>query len=156
MLEPGTSFPDFDLPDQDGRNRTLAELADGAGLVLFVYPKDDTPGCTTEAKDFRDRLEDFSALGYRVVGLSKDPASSHARFIEKHSLGLTLLSDVESRLMAKIGAWGEKKLYGRTSVGVIRSTFVIDREGKIVRSYRNVRAKGHAERVLRELRAIGA
>ena len=155
MIETGDTFPNFELPDQEGKIRTLKDLAGDSGLILYVYPKDDTPGCTVEAKDFRDRVAEFEQLGYKIAGLSKDGAESHCRFIDKYSLTFPLLTDEEGHFLEAIGAWGEKKMYGRTSVGMIRSTFVVAADSQVVKAYRNVRAKGHAERILKELQAAG-
>ncbi|MEM9554546.1 MAG: peroxiredoxin [Acidobacteriota bacterium] len=151
MLTEGERFPDIDLPDQTGARRSFETLTAANGLVLYVYPKDDTPGCTTEATDFRDLLGEFHKLGYEVVGLSKDGADSHCKFIAKYDLPFTLLSDEELSFMESIGAYGEKTMYGKVRMGVIRSTFIIDRGQTLRKAMRNVRAKGHAARVLREL-----
>lgn len=153
-VEEGKRFPDFSLPDENGEKRTLADLAGDRGLVLYVYPKDDTPGCTIEAKDFRDLGGDFRAAGFTVAGLSKDAAASHCRFRDKHDLTFPLLTDADGGFLAEIGAYGEKKLYGKTVEGIIRSTYVVDRDGTARKVYRNVRAKGHAERVLEEVREL--
>ncbi|MEL7060356.1 MAG: peroxiredoxin [Acidobacteriota bacterium] len=153
MVNEGDAFPDFRLPDQDGTERTLSDLAGDSGLILYVYPKDNTPGCTTEANDFGARQEAFREQGYEIVGLSKDGAASHQRFIAKHEIPFPLLSDEDTGFMQTIGAFGEKKMYGKVTQGVIRSTFVIERDGTLRRALRNVRAKGHAERVLREIGA---
>lgn len=151
MLQEGETFPSFSLPDQNGDEKTLADLSGVEGLVLYVYPKDDTPGCTTEAQEFRDLLDEFHAKGYHVAGLSPDSADSHCKFIDKHDLPFPLLTDADTSFLEKIGAYGEKKLYGKVTRGVIRSTFVVDRDGTLETIHRNVRAKGHAGRVLRDL-----
>lgn len=151
MSPEGETFPSFSLPDQHGEEKTLADLSGVEGLVLYVYPKDDTPGCTTEAQEFRDLLEQFQAKGYQVAGLSPDGAESHCKFIDQHALTFPLLTDPDLTFMRAIGAYGEKKLYGKTVEGVIRSTFIVDRDGTLEAAHRNVRAKGHAARVLRDL-----
>jgi len=151
MIEAGMKVPAFELPDQNGEKRTFQELAGPNGLVFYVYPKDDTPGCTVEAQDFRDRLEDFRSRGFEVAGISKDGAESHCRFIDKYDLNFPLLTDADADFLEQIGAWGEKKMYGKTRMGIIRSTFVADADGTLLEAYRNVRAKGHAERVLKGL-----
>lgn len=151
MVQEGDMLPSFELPDQEGRTRTLADLAGPAGLVLYVYPKDDTPGCTVEANDFRDLAGDFEARGYRIAGVSPDPAESHCEFIAKHGLSFPLLTDADHSYLRQIGGYGEKQNYGRTYEGVIRSTFVAAPDGKVRKAYHNVRAKGHAARVLRDL-----
>jgi thioredoxin-dependent peroxiredoxin len=147
----GDKLSALDLPDQDGKRRTVADLAGPKGLVLYVYPKDDTPGCTVEAKDFRDLLPEIREKGFEVAGISPDPAGSHCDFRDKYELPFPLLTDDGMAFMKAIGAYGEKTLYGKKSMGILRSTVVVDPEGRVIRHYRNVRAKGHAERVLREL-----
>ncbi len=151
-LSKGDKAPDFTLPDQDGEEVSLAAFA-GRRVVVYFYPKDDTPGCTTEACQFNDGLPDFSGLGVDVLGISADPAASHRRFRERHGLTLRLLSDADHAVMARYGAWGEKTLYGKTSVGVIRSTFLVGRDGRIERAWYNVRADGHAGKVLEAVEA---
>lgn len=151
-LAPGTAAPDFELPDQHEQTARLTDFA-GKWLVLYFYPKDDTPGCTVEARDFSCAADGFSALGAVVVGVSPDPPSRHQRFIAKHELCIRLLSDPEHRVLLAYGAWGEKKRYGRVYDGVIRSTLLIDPAGTIVRVWSNVRVKGHVDEVLSELTA---
>lgn len=153
-MEEGTQFPSFSLPDQDGNEQSLSDLAGDEGLILYVYPKDDTPGCTTEAKDFRDMLGEFQEEGYNVAGVSKDPAESHEKFRGKYDLNFSLLTDADGSFLEEIGAWGEKNMYGRKSMGIIRSTYVIAADGTLQKEFRNVRAKGHAERVLRDVRKL--
>ena len=120
--------------------------------ILYFYPKDNTPGCTLEAQDFTRLKADFEALGVEIFGVSKDSEASHENFCAKHGLGITLISDPDGVLHEKFGAIGEKKNYGKTYIGTIRSTFLLDSAtGEIVQEWRNVRAKGHAERVLAEL-----
>lgn len=154
MLDSGDPFPRFQLPDQSGQLRDFESLTAANGLVIYAYPKDDTPGCTVEAKDFRDLQGEFHRLGYDIVGVSKDDGTSHCRFIAKYNLPFSLLSDSEGELLTAIGAWGEKKLYGRVSLGIIRSTFIIGRDGKLAKAFRNVRTKGHAQRVLDTIEAF--
>jgi peroxiredoxin Q/BCP len=151
MIQEGDQFPPFQLPDENGKQRSLEDLAGDTGLVLYVYPKDDTPGCTVEAKDFRDQLKAFRDHGYAVAGISKDSGASHCKFIDKYDLTFPLLTDSDAELLSQIGAFGEKKNYGRVYQGIIRSTFVIGADGTLHKAYRNVRAKGHVERVLRDL-----
>lgn len=150
-MKEGEKLPALELPDQDGTTRTVEDLAGPKGLVLYVYPKDDTPGCSVEAQDFRDRAGELRELGYEVAGVSRDPAASHCDFIAKYGLNFPLLTDEDASFLERIGAYGEKTMYGRTSKGVIRSTVVVDPEGRVVRHYPNVKAKGHAERVVRDL-----
>jgi thioredoxin-dependent peroxiredoxin len=151
MIDEGDKLPAFRLPDQNGKVRTLASLTGPKGLVLYAYPKDNTPGCTTEARDFRNRIEDFADKGFKIAGVSQDSAASHCDFIAANDLNFPLLTDADGGFLDKIGAYGEKKLYGRTTQGILRTTFVVDKQGRVVKVFRNVRAKGHAERVLGEL-----
>ncbi|MDQ7038826.1 MAG: thioredoxin-dependent thiol peroxidase [Aquificota bacterium] len=154
MLKEGDKAPDFCLKgiDEKGEEREfcLRDLL-GGKLILYFYPKDNTPGCTTEACDFRDNLNLLVSKGYRVVGVSPDPVSSHKRFREKHGLNFTLLSDPDKKVAQAYGAFGEKKMYGKTTRGIIRSTFLIDEEGRILRAWYNVKAKGHVAELIREL-----
>lgn len=151
MLQTGDAFPDFELPDQDGRPRRLTDLAGAKGLVFYVYPKDDTPGCTTEARDFTQLLPEFRARGYEVVGVSKDGAEAHCAFIAKHGLAFPLLTDADGELLTAIGAWGEKMNYGKVFIGIKRSTWVVAPDGQVVKAYGNVKAVNHAARVLKDL-----
>ncbi|ASJ04701.1 peroxiredoxin [Thermococcus barossii] len=140
--------------DEEGKEVSLREVLGGKWTVLYVYPKDNTPGCTTEAKEFTELLPEFEKLGFQVVGVSKDSVKSHLRFKEKHGLRIKLLSDPEARLIKALGAWGKKKRYGKEYEGVIRSTFIFDPNGEIVWKKINVRAKGHAAKVLEEARKL--
>lgn len=149
-LEPGMDLPDFQLVDDTGTLRTRADFL-GSGLVVFFYPKAFTPGCTTEACDFRDSHERFLTQGYEVVGISPDPADRLAAFREEHSLPYSLLSDPDHRAADAFGAWGMKKNYGREYEGLIRSTVVANADGVIEHAWYNVRAKAHVDRVSREL-----
>lgn len=155
MIEEGSKLPALALPDQDGKTRTVADLAGPKGLILYVYPKDDTPGCTAEAQDFRDLGGELRQLGFEVAGISRDPAASHCSFRDKYELTFPLLTDASAGYLESIGAFGEKTMYGRTTRGIIRSTFVVAPDGTVQRAFRNVRAKGHAARVLRELQGAG-
>jgi peroxiredoxin Q/BCP len=152
QLEQGVAAPTFTLPDQDDKPVSLEDFKGGKVLVYF-YPKDDTPGCTKEACQFNDNLHAFQRVGVPVLGISRDDAASHRRFREKYGLRFPLLSDLDHRVMEAYGAWGEKTLYGKATVGVLRSTFLIDEQGRIQRAWRNVKADGHAEKVLAELRS---
>jgi peroxiredoxin Q/BCP len=146
----GEKIPNFTLVDDSGNTRSLSDFA-GSRLVMFFYPKAMTPGCTTEACDFRDNYEAFLDAGFAVVGVSPDPPASNARFKEKEGLIFPLLSDEDHGLAAQLGAWGVKKNYGREYEGLIRSTFVIGKDGRLEVAYRNVRATGHVARVAGEL-----
>lgn len=146
----GKKAPLFILPDQDGNKVALKGLQ-GKWVVLYFYPKDDTPGCTTEACEFTAALPDFQAINATVLGCSADPIEKHRAFIAKHRLGITLLTDEKKAVMEKYGAFGEKMLYGKATVGVIRSTVLIDPEGKVAWHWPNVKAAGHAEKVRQKL-----
>lgn len=155
MLEVGDRAPAFTLKDQDGEKQALTKQK-GSWVVLYFYPRDDTPGCTTQACEFTDSIADFEGMDAVVFGCSPDTPESHRAFVDKHGLGVTLLSDPDHAVMEKYGAWGEKTLYGKKSVGVIRSTVIIDPKGKVAHRWKSVRAKGHAAKVaerLAELRA---
>ena len=155
MLIPGRKAPSLRLEDAEGRKISLAEFS-GRWIVLYFYPRDDTPGCTTEACDFSSQVEDFSGANAVVVGVSPDDRESHARFIAKHGLRVRLLSDPGHGAMKAYGAWGKKMMYGKTTEGVMRSTVIIDPEGKVAHHWPRVQAKGHAEKVLSKLRELQA
>ena len=146
----GSTAPNFTLPDQAGRPVSLRDFA-GQRVVLYCYPADDTPGCTTEACQFNDELASFKKLHVTVLGLSPDDAGSHAAFRKKYGLDFTLLSDLDKKVMTKYGAYGEKMLYGKKVIGVIRSTFVIGPTGKLEHVWYGPRTNGHAARVLATL-----
>ena len=150
MLEPGDQAPDFTLPDQHGRDVSLSDLQ-GQTVVLYFYPRDETPGCTTQACDVRDRWPDFQAAGAVVLGVSPDPVDSHAEFAANHDLPHTLLADPEHQVMETYEAWGEKNMYGKVTVGPIRSTFLIGPDGRIVKRWKRVQAAKHAEQVLKAI-----
>ena len=150
MIEVGKKAPPFKLEDQDEKTATLAEYA-GQWVVLYFYPRDDTPGCTVEACDFTKGIRGFASSKAVVLGCSADSPASHRKFIEKYKLKLRLLSDPEHKLMQKYGAWGEKVLYGKKIIGVIRSTVLIDPEGKVAYHWAKVKSKGHAEKVQEKL-----
>ncbi len=147
MLEIGDTAPDFALVSDGGDEVRLSDFR-GKKVVLYFYPKDDTPGCTTEACEFRDRLPELEEKGAVVLGVSPDSPESHRKFRAKYDLPFPLLADPDHRVAEAYGAWGEKKSYGRTYEGILRTTFVIDEDGKIERVFRNVKAKGHGDQVL--------
>jgi peroxiredoxin Q/BCP len=151
-LEAGAKAPSFTLPDQDGSKVSLSDFA-GRRVIVYFYPKDDTPGCTKEACQFNDNLAAFERADIPVLGISPDKAASHQKFRTKYGLDFDLLSDADHKVMERYGAWGEKTMYGRTTTGVIRSTFLVDEKGKIARSWYNVKADGHAAKVLEEVGA---
>jgi peroxiredoxin Q/BCP len=122
--------------------------------VLYFYPKDDTPGCTIQACDFTAGVEQFDELDALIIGVSPDPPTSHQKFVAKHSLNITLLSDLDHKVMAKYEAWGEKSMYGKTTVGVKRSTVLIDPDGKVAHHWKTVKAAGHADKVKEKLEAL--
>jgi thioredoxin-dependent peroxiredoxin len=146
-LQAGQPAPDFSLQADDGSTVSLADLA-GSTVVLYFYPKDDTSGCTAEACEFRDLHPDFDAAGARVIGVSPDPIPSHVAFRDKHGLPFTLLSDLDHRAAEAYGVWVQKSMYGRTYMGVERSTFVIGPDGALREALYKVRPKGHAASVL--------
>jgi peroxiredoxin Q/BCP len=146
-LEAGQPAPDFSLQADDGSTIGLADLA-GSTVVLYFYPKDDTPGCTTQACELRDMSADYDAAGVRVIGVSPDPLKSHVRFRDKHDLPFTLLSDSEHVVAEAYGVWVEKSMYGKTYMGVERSTFVIGPDGVLKEALYKVKPKGHAASVL--------
>ncbi len=152
-MQIGDTFPDFDLPRDGGGRLSLADFK-GRKLVVYLYPKDNTPGCTTEAIDFTAALPEFEAAGANVVGVSKDSVRKHDNFVAKHNLGIPLLADEDGALIEALGAWVEKKNYGRTYMGIERSTFLVDGEGVIRQIWRKVRVKGHVAEVLEAVRAL--
>lgn len=149
MIEVGKKAPAFSLFDQDGRKRSLKDFL-GKRVVLYFYPKDMTPGCTTQACDFRDQQTMWTQKT-AVLGINKDSQESHQKFATKYDLDFPLLSDPEGIVCEKYGVWKEKNLYGRKSMGLVRSTFVIDAEGKIEKIYANVKATGHVARLVKDL-----
>ncbi len=153
MVETGQPAPDFTLPDQNGVMVTLSSLK-GKPVVLYFYPRDDTPGCTREACAFRDARADYEKAGARVLGVSPDTSASHEKFARKFELPFTLLADTEKKVCESYGVWQEKTLYGKKSMGVVRSTFVIDRDGVVRKVFPRVKVDGHADAVLKALAAL--
>ncbi|HWE26440.1 MAG TPA: thioredoxin-dependent thiol peroxidase [Polyangia bacterium] len=150
MLAPGDRAPAFSLEGDDGKTHTLKEFS-GKTLILYFYPKDNTPGCTTQACDLRDSLPSFKKRKAVVVGVSPDSIASHGKFRDKHNLDFLLLADPDHAVAEKYGAWGDKVLYGKKYKGIIRSTFVIDGNGKIASAHYKVSPKGHADAILETL-----
>ncbi len=144
---------DFCLPDYEEKNVCLNDFR-GKWIVLYFYPKDNTSGCTREAKDFSEKLDEFKKLNAVIIGISADSPQSHKKFIEKHDLKIILLSDTSKEIIKKFGAWGIKKRYGKEYEGIIRSTFLISPEGEIVKEWKNVRVNGHVEKVLEKLKSV--
>ena len=153
MLAIGENAPEFSLPDASGAPLALKALRP-APVVLYFYPKSDTPGCTTEALDFSRLMPEFEALGARVLGISKDPVAKQGKFCAKHGLSVTILSDAEGQTCEDYGVWGEKSMYGKTYLGITRATYLIDSAGKIAQIWPKVSVKGHAEEVLAALKAL--
>ena len=149
-LSPGDAAPEFSLPTDNGDQLTLKDLR-GRKVVLYAYPAAMTPGCTTEACDFRDNLASLQSAGYEVVGISPDTPAKLAQFREHDAITFPLVSDEDKSVLTAYGAWGEKQLYGKTVTGVIRSTFVIDEDGQIERALYNVKATGHVAKLRRDL-----
>lgn len=152
-MNTGDQFPSFSLTDQNGDAVTEADFK-GKWTVLYLYPKDMTPGCTTESCDFRDNKSLFESENAQIYGLSKDNEKSHQKFIDKHQLNFPLIVDTEAKLINDLGMWQQKKLYGREYMGIVRSTFIIDPDAVIRKVYENVKVKGHAEAVLDDLKSL--
>ncbi|MFE4971756.1 thioredoxin-dependent thiol peroxidase [Kitasatospora sp. NPDC056651] len=153
-LQPGDTAPAFSLSDADGNQVSLADHA-GRKVIVYFYPAALTPGCTKQACDFTDNLEVFAGAGYDVIGISPDQPEKLGKFREAENLKVTLLSDPEKKVLEAYGAFGEKQNYGRTYLGVIRSTVVVDEQGKVEHAFYNVRATGHVAKLLRDLK-VGA
>ena len=153
VLTEGQTAPAFDLPRDGGEHVSLRDYA-GRKLVLFFYPKADTPGCTREAMDFSRLAREFSDSGADVVGVSADSVKRQESFINKHKLDTPLISDENQEMLKAYGVWGEKSMYGRTFLGIVRTTVLIDPKGKIVRIWRNVKVDGHADEVLAAVRSL--
>ncbi len=153
MVELGKKAPAFSLPTDGGGSISLKNLKDRK-VVLYFYPKDDTPGCTTEACGFRDALPDFSKLDAVIIGVSKDPVARHDRFKAKYDLPFTLASDEDGKVCEAYGTWVEKSMYGRKYMGIDRATFLIDEQGVVRGAWRKVRVKGHVEEVLEAAQAL--
>ena len=148
MLKIGDRMPDFRVKDQDGKVVSSTDLL-GRKTIIYFYPKDNTSGCTAEACSLRDNHEALIARGYNVIGVSKDSAASHKRFIEKYELPFTLLADTSTEMLQAFGAWGEKKMYGKTVMGTLRRTFIFDENGILTEIIENVDTKNHAQQILK-------
>lgn len=155
MLVIGENAPSFELPIEGGETKSLGAYA-GQYLVLFFYPKDDTSGCTKEAIGFSARQADFAALNCAILGASKDSVAKHDKFVEKHTLTVSLLSDADSDLCERYGVWKEKSMYGKTYMGIERTTFLIAPDGKIAHIWPKVRVPGHVDAVYDHLKELGA
>ena len=153
MLTEGDLAPDVTLDTSEGRSVRLSELR-GQRVVLYFYPRDDTPGCTREAKDFTELAPAFAAAGTRIIGVSRDGVASHAKFADKFAIPYALAADVNGRVCEAFGTWIEKSMYGRNYMGVDRATFLIDETGRVARSWRKVKVPGHAAAVLEAARAL--
>ncbi len=149
-LDIGDKAPDFSLPTDGGGNITLSDFK-GQKIIIYFYPKDDTSGCTKEACAFNDNLPDFEKLGVKIIGISKDSPQKHDKFKEKYGLKFTLASDEECKICEKYGTWVEKSMYGRKYMGIERTTFLIDEDGKIKKIWRKVKVKNHVEEVLKNI-----
>lgn len=150
MITEKSKAPAFSLKDQDGNTVSLADFK-GKKVVLYFYPKDDTTGCTLEAKGFRDNYDEYAKRGVVVLGVSPDSEKSHQKFISKYELPFTLLVDEDHKVASEYGAWGQKKMYGREYEGIHRTTFLIDEDGKVAKVFPNVKPAGHAEEILGSL-----
>jgi thioredoxin-dependent peroxiredoxin len=153
MINEGDPAPDIELATDDGKTFKLASLA-GHPVVLYFYPKDDTPGCTTEAKDFSSLADDFGALSVSIIGIAPGSAESKAKFRKKHALTVHLAADEDTKTAEAYGVWVEKSMYGKKYMGVERATFLIDKAGKIAKSWRKVKVPGHADEVLAAAKAL--
>ena len=148
MLKIGDKMPDFEVVDQDGNAVSSKDLI-GKKTIIYFYPKDNTSGCTAEACSLRDNYESLQAKGYNVVGVSKDSAASHRKFADKYELPFTLLADTSTQMLQTFGAWGEKKMYGKTVMGTIRMTFIFDENGVLTEIIEKVDTKNHAGQILK-------
>jgi peroxiredoxin Q/BCP len=152
MVKEGNKAPDFSAADQNGNKVKLSSFKGKKNVVLYFYPKDMTPGCTTEACDFRDQFKKFKTT--EIIGVSIDSPERHQKFIEKYDLPFTLISDVDQKVVNKYGVWQEKKLYGRTFMGIVRSTFIIDKSGVVRKIFPKVKVKGHIDEVMEVLKEL--
>ena len=152
MINAGDKAPNLTVAASDGSNVNLA--SPGASLVLYFYPKDDTSGCTKEAQDFTELADDFARAGAKVVGISRDPMKKHEKFIDKYALKVPLASDEDGRVSDAFGTWVQKSMYGRKYMGMERSTFLVDKDGRVLRAWRKVKVPGHADEVLKAVKSL--
>lgn len=153
MLEIGNSVPQFSLPDQDGKIHDIKDYK-GQWVIIYFYPKDLTPGCTTEACNFQEVLPDFNSIDAVIFGISKDSVKQHKKFANKYNLQFSLLSDENSNICEQFGVWQKKSMYGKEYMGIVRSTFIINPEGKIVKVYPKVKVKEHHTEILNDLKEL--
>jgi peroxiredoxin Q/BCP len=154
MLQPGDMAPEFSLPDADLDRVSLEQFKGNNNIVLYFYPKDDTPGCIIEALEFTDLQPDFEALDVQILGISKDNCVSHGSFRDKHGIDVRLLADTEGEVCDSYGVWREKEAHGEKRMGIVRSTFIVDKEGRIRHALYDIKPKGHAARVLELVQAL--
>ena len=147
MIHENTKAPDFELPNNLGEKTSLSDYI-GKPVVLYFYPKDDTPGCTTEACNFRDDFDEYQKLGVEIIGVSPDSVKSHTKFISKHKLPFLLLADEDHKVCEMYGVWGKKKIFGKEYFGVLRTTFLIDKDGNLVRVFKGVKPVRHSKEVI--------
>jgi len=150
QLKEGATAPDFSGKDQDGKTISLADYK-GKKVILYFYPKDDTPGCTAEACNLRDNYQILLSGGFAIIGVSPDNEKSHAKFSTKYTLPFSLIADPDSSIIKKYGVWGEKNMYGKSYMGVLRTTYVIDEQGKIIKAITKVDTQNHTQQILTEL-----
>ena len=151
MLEKNQLAPDFSAPDQNNKIINLSEYRNNKNVVLYFYPKDNTPGCTAEACNLRDNYSELTGKGFEVIGVSADSEKSHLNFISKYELPFRLISDVDKKVLQDYDAWGEKKMYGKSYMGILRKTFIIDESGKIEKIFEKVDTKQHSKQIFEEL-----
>ncbi|MBN2694240.1 thioredoxin-dependent thiol peroxidase [bacterium] len=152
--EIGGNFPDFSLKNQNDEELSLSDFIGDTGVIIYFYPKDNTPGCTNEACDFRDREDFFKAEGWKIIGISPDDLKSHQKFSSKYELKFNILTDENNELSQKTGVWREKKNYGKTYFGISRTTFIVDKNGVIKHIFKNVKVNGHVDAILKKVKTI--
>jgi peroxiredoxin Q/BCP len=155
MLKENTNAPHFSLKDQEGKIHSLSDYK-GSWVVLYFYPKDMTPGCTTEACNFRDKFPEFQKVEVKILGISRDEQKQHKKFVDKYQLPFTLLSDESAEVCEAYGVWQKKNMYGKEVMGIVRSTYLINPEGKVAKVYPKVNVEGHADQLLVDLKNLKA